>query len=300
VNATAMKPQVSVGLDQTRIGRPVKGVRVNLKGSYTLLPSSVGGQVVVSVGGQTVDRWPIDSTGEIDRWIDVADSGLQRYTNLDVAVDISGNTGRCGEFQPVTLTIDGATTVDSSAAEPPAPLGFQSLPQALMPRLQIGIGNDAFADTQRAAGVVEGLQRLSALPIDTEVVALSDAMGSQVPAVLISADSWDERRLALPVSSAADGELEVARLDGQPTTLRLDPGLRFGSLQTVYDADRTVLIATSNAPRGRRRRHDRSRKALQGIRRDHDPAGAARRAANQAEGLQLRPAFRHRRHRHDL
>ena len=126
VNATAMKPQVSVGLDQTRIGRPVKGVRVNLKGSYTPLPSSVGGLVVVSVGGQTVDRWPIDSTGEIDRWIDVPDSGLQRYTNLDVAVDISGNTGRCGEFQPVTLTIDGATTVDSSAAEPPAPLRFQS------------------------------------------------------------------------------------------------------------------------------------------------------------------------------
>ncbi|SEH93296.1 cellulose synthase subunit [Mycolicibacterium rutilum] len=249
VNATALKPQVTVGLDQTRLGRPVKGVRVHLKGSYTPLPASLGGQVVASVNGQTVDRWPIDASGAIDRWVDVPDELLQRYTNLGVAVDLSGNTGRCGEFQPVTLTIDGATTVETTQADPPVPAGFQSLPQAVMPRMLVGLGAD-FADTRRAVAIAEGLQRLSALPIDTEVVSVDDALATQSPALVVAADGWPGDRPELPVSSAADGELDVDRLDGERTTLRLDPGLRFGSLQTVSDDNRTVLVATSNGDAG--------------------------------------------------
>jgi hypothetical protein len=248
VNATALKPQVSVALDQTRLGRAVHGVRVQLKGSYTPLPASVGGQVVVSVGGQTVDRWPVDSGGGIDRWVSVPDEMLQRYTNLNVAVDVTGDTGPCGRFQPVTLTIDGATTVQSSAATPPVPAGFQSLPQALMPRVQVGIGEDAFADTARAATIVEGLQRLSALPMDTEVVPLQDAVASASPALVVEADGWDDDRIALPVAAGANGTLDVQRIadDGEATTLQLDPGQRLGSLQTVYDGRRTLLVATSN------------------------------------------------------
>lgn len=245
VNATALDPRVSVGLDQTRLGRPVSDVRVHLKGSYTPLPSSVAGQLIASVGGQTVGRWATDSSGAIDRWVDIPDALLQRYTNLDVAVDLTGNIGPCGQFQPVTLTIDGATTVQSTAANPPTPAGFQSLPQALMPRVQVGIG-DEFADARRAVGLMEGLQRLSALPIDTEVTSRDDAVSSTSPAVVVSADGWTDQNVTLPVNSVADGELEVDRLDGERSTLRLDPGLRFGSLQTVLDNGRTVLVATSN------------------------------------------------------
>jgi hypothetical protein len=252
VNATALKPQVSVALDQTRLGRPVRDVRVQLKGSYTPLPANVGGQVTASVGGQTVDRWPTDSSGTIDRWVGVPDEVLQRYTNLNVAVDITGDTGPCGRFQPVTLTIDGATTVQSSAANPTSSARFQALPQALMPRTQVGIGQDTFADTVRAATVVEGLQRLSALPLDAEVVPLQDALASTSPALLIAADGWTNDRIVLPVATGANSTLDVARLadDGEATTLQLDPGQQLGSLQTVVDGGRTLLIATSNGAAG--------------------------------------------------
>ena len=139
-----VQTQVVVGIDQTRLGRPVRDVRVQLKGSYTPLPSTVGGQIVVSTGGETIDQWAADSSGDIDRSMSIPQSELQRYTNLSVAVDIAGNTGQCGEFQPVTLTIDGATTIDSSAADPPDPAGFQSIPQALMPKVQVGIEPESF------------------------------------------------------------------------------------------------------------------------------------------------------------
>ncbi|WP_246241145.1 hypothetical protein [Mycolicibacterium madagascariense] len=252
VNATALTPQVSIALDQTRLGRSAHDVRVRLRGSYTPLPASVGGQLVAAIAGQTVDRWPADPSGAIDRWVDVPDRLLQRYTNLGVAMQISGNTGHCGDFQPVTLTIDGDTAVQSVRSTPPLPGGFQSLPQALMPRLEIGV-EDGFDDARRAVNILVALQRLSALPIDTAVTNLSDAAASANPAVLVSAGGWTNPRLKLPVSVDANARLTVGNPDGtgDPGTLTLDPAMAFGSLQTVLDGDRTVLVATSNGNPGR-------------------------------------------------
>jgi hypothetical protein len=247
LDATALEPQVSVGLDQTRLGRPAHDIRVRLLGSHTPLPSSIGGQLFASVGGQVVDRWPVDGTGTIDRWIDVPDRLLQRYTNLDVAIDISGDTGRCGEFQPISLTIDGDSPVVSTRANPPVPQGFQSLPQALMPRVDVGIGQD-FDNARRAVGILVGLQRLSALPIDTAVMTVDEAIASPNPAVVIEAVSWTHDELTLPVAGSSDGELTVQNADGsgEASTLALEPALGFASLQTVHSGARTVLVATSN------------------------------------------------------
>lgn len=245
--ATALAPQVNIALDQTRLGRSAHNIRVHLRGAYTPLPSSVGGQVVALVGGETIDRWSVDGTGIIDRWIDVPDRLLLRYTNLGVALNITGNVGQCGEFQPVTLTIDGDSAVESASASPPIPGGFQSLPQALMPRVEVGIA-DGFDDTRRAVGILAGLQRLSALPIDTAVVSVDEALASSNPAVLVEATSWTHDQVTLPVAGNSDGEITVqdANGSGENSTLQLNPALAFGSLQTVYDGKRTLLVATSN------------------------------------------------------
>ncbi|MGA5464283.1 hypothetical protein [Mycobacterium sp. NPDC050041] len=250
VNATGLSPQVSIGLDQTRLGRSARNVRVHLQGSYTPLPAQIGGQLVVAIGAETLDSWPAESSGRIDRWIDVPDQLLERYTNLGVALDISGNVGRCGEFQPITLTIDGDSEIRSERAQPPLPGGFQALPQALMPRVEVGIGED-FADTRRAVAILAGLQRLSGLPVDTAVTSVAEAAASPNPAVLINADEWTEDRITLPITANADGELTVenARGTGESGSLTITPAPAFGSLQTTYDGNRTVLVATSdNAP----------------------------------------------------
>lgn len=247
VNATALSPQVGIGLDQTRLGRAAHDVRVHLRGSYTPLPEAIGGQLVASIAGEAVDRWPADPSGTVDRWVDVPDRLLQRYTSLGLRLDIAGDTGRCGEFQPLTLTIDGDSPVLSSPAEPPVPGGFQSIPQSLMPRVAVGI-DGGFDDTRRAVAIMTGLQRLSALPIDTEVMPGVDAVAAEGPAVIVSAGGWTDDRIALPIAAGANGELSVERADspGETTTLTLDPMLGFGSLQVVHDGRRSVLVATSN------------------------------------------------------
>lgn len=247
VSAVALAPQVSIGIDQTRMGRPAKNVRMHLIGSYTPLPAVVSGRLLAIVGGETIDTWQVDERGIIDRWIDVPDRLLQRYTTVGISLNIAGNTGRCGEFQPLTLTIDGDSVVESSAAVPPTPAGLQSLPQALMPRTLIGIQPGVFADTVRATAIAVALQRLSALPIDTSVTGIDEALGAKLPAVIIAADEWDQPGVPLPIR-VDQGSLTVAgtSADGRPDTLTLDPELRFGALQAFYDGRRSLLVATSN------------------------------------------------------
>lgn len=248
LSAVALAPQVAIGIDQTRIGRPAKSVRVHLIGSYTPPPTSISARLVAIVGGETIDTWQVDDAGRIDRWIEVPDRLLQRYTTVGVALNVAGNTGRCGEFQPLTLTIDGDSAVESRAAVPPTPAGLQSLPQSLMPRTLIGIGPDAYADTVRATTIAVALQRLSALPIDTAVTGIDEALAAKTPAVIIAAGGWDHPDVRLPIR-ADQGRLTLdgVSADGQPDSLTLDPALRYGSLQAFFDGTRSLLVATSNA-----------------------------------------------------
>ena len=253
--STALRPRVSIALDQTQFGRSVHAVRVHLLGSYSPTPANIGGQIEVMVGQETIDAWPTDGHGVIDHWVDVPDRLLQRWTGLDVTLDVSGNVGRCGDFtiagagdQLLTLTIDGDSTVQSSPAKPPVPDGLRSVPQALMPKVQVGIEPHSFGDTVRAVEIMVGLQRISAIPIDTVVTGVQQAIDSPNPAVLIAADGWKHSDIVLPVSAGPSGPITINAYgsDGKPTTLALDPTLRFASLQTVFNRGRSLLIATSN------------------------------------------------------
>lgn len=248
-SATSLtRPRVNINVDQTRIGRPARQVRVNLKGSYTPLPQQLNGQVVVMANDEPIDRWAVEPGGVIDRWVDIPDRLLTRNTNLSVMINATGTTGQCGESLPLTLTIDGDTTVTSEPADPPIPPGFQSIPQAFLPRLQVGITDDAFADTSRAVTIIAGLQRLSAQPIDTAVVKLSDAVSAPAPAVLIAAKEWTDKSVTLPVQTG-EGDAVILRGTseaGDGVSVTLTPELPIGSLQTVRTGDRTVLVATSN------------------------------------------------------
>ncbi|MCH9720561.1 MAG: hypothetical protein K0U67_00725 [Actinomycetia bacterium] len=255
VNAVSLAPQVAIGLDQTRFGGSVHAIRVRLRGSYSPIPDDVGGQLVAAVDGETIDHWPAAAAGTIDRWVEIPDRLLRRFTTLTVSLNVSGNTGRCGDFHTpgagdrlLTLTIDGDSEVASRPAMPPQPGGLQSVPQVLMPRIAVGIGDDGFADTGRAVAIMVVLQRVAALPIETEVMSVREALDASGPAVLVSAAGWSDPGIVLPVAVPADGPITVTAFgpEGLPAALQLDPIAKFGSLQTVRDGDRTLFIATSN------------------------------------------------------
>jgi len=80
---------------------------------------------------------------------------------------------------------------------------------------------------------------------------LQQAIDSTQSAILVEPDGWTDSSIALPLSSK-DRQLTLTgvggddRGDEQAVTLTLDPAARFGSLQTVLDGQRTLLVATSN------------------------------------------------------
>ncbi|MGD9622073.1 MAG: hypothetical protein AB7G47_12740 [Mycolicibacterium sp.] len=240
-------PTVNITLEQTRFGHPTQGFRVHIMGSYTPVPPEFGARVTISVAGEILDSWPTDRNGAIDRWVNIPDRLVQRSTNLAIGIDTSGITGDCGDFRHITLAVRDSTVVESTPAQPPIPPGFPSLPQALMPSMQVGISDNRFADTVRATQILLGLQRISAVPLSIQLTSLQQAIESADPAILISADGWTDTSIALPVS-AEDNQLNLVgfRPGDQETTLTLDPGIRFGSLQTIFDGNRSLLIATSN------------------------------------------------------
>lgn len=241
------RPEVSIKIDQSQFAQPVGGIRVHLLGSHTPLAHNFNGEVIVSIGDMLLDRWPTNADGTIDHWVTIPDENLQRTTMLKVRMHTTGDPGHCNDYLNPMLRIDPDTEIQAIRSSPPAPPGFRSLPQALMPRVQIGIGDDAMGDTMRAAQIIVGLQRNSAIPLLVTLTSLKEAIDSQNPAVLISADGWTDQSLTLPFS-AEQGRLTIGTLDagGTFTELTLDPAIKWGSLQTLFDGRRSVLIATSN------------------------------------------------------
>lgn len=246
LTSVGVSPQVSIELDQTKFGHSTQGYRLHLMGSFTPIPRDLGAQMTASVDGQTIARWPAEGSGVIDRWVDIPDGMVDRYTNLMVGLDTAGDTGSCNDYRPINLVIGGNTVVLSTPSLPPIPGGFRAVPQSLMPEVQVGIGQNSLADTVRAAQITVGMQRLSAVPLMVKVTSVSQAMSSRNSAIIISPDGWSDKSIALPVSEN-DRTITVQGItpDSQAETLTLDPGAKFGSLQVVFDSQRTLLVATS-------------------------------------------------------
>jgi hypothetical protein len=246
-DAESLQPEVSVKVDQTRWAQSHSGIRVHLIGSYTPMPSNFNGELIAEIDKEVIDRWPFNPDGTIDRWVNIPNRLVQRSTELKVREHITGDPGHCNDFLNPELRIDGSTEIQVNRASPPIPPGFRSLPQALGLTVQIGIGDDRLADTVRAAKIIVGLQRNSTIPLVTKVTNLKDAINSKESAILISADGWTDQSLTLPFTADL-GHITIDGLyeSGEPTTLVLDPGIKSGSLQTLFDGQRSVLVATSN------------------------------------------------------
>ncbi|MEV6770181.1 hypothetical protein AB0N05_16310 [Nocardia sp. NPDC051030] len=240
--------RVDIGIDQARLGRAAKDVRVRLLGNYTPLPNTMNGQITVRVGSHQLDSWPVSGDGRIERWIDIPDEVLGRFTTLSVTLQQTGLAYGCGLEQPITLTIDPDSEVTSRIAKPPVPGGFQALPQGLLPQVDVGLRTPGFADTVRAATILNGLQRLTSVPMRPELVSFDTAVRSSKPAILITANGDVPASIRLPLAESED-VLTVSSHNAALAELKIDPAMPFGSLQTTWSNNRTVVVATStNAP----------------------------------------------------
>lgn len=241
---------VGFGLDQTRLGGPAHAVRFEVRGTYTPLPTNSGGRVVVRSGTTTIASWPADTSGSIDRWVDLPDRLLRRFVDLTVSIERGDDLGGCNQAQRISLSLDSAASVQFQHADPPVPTGLGSLPQTLQPRTQFAWTRGDLADVTRAITIAAGLQSLSATPLGVDVVPLREAQTSSTPAVIIDADGSAADMPPLPVTSRGD-VVTVDPMTADPDTaprrtVSLSPAVKMGALQVARNDGRTVLVASSN------------------------------------------------------
>lgn len=235
-------PQITVGIDQTRLGHPATGVRVQLTGTYTPIGS---GAISVRSGDRTIATIPTDGTGSFDTMVDLPDDVLRRYTGLTLTLENADTGFGCFNDHRSSLSLSSAGEITSGTADPP-PAGFVSLPQALLPWTQLAWTTGDIADVSRGVSIATALQRLSAMPLAITVVDMATAAGSAQPAILIAASGDRLPDLPLPVT-ADGGTLTVRSFDGREQQLTLTPQMQYGALQVVRDGGRTLLVANSTA-----------------------------------------------------
>ncbi|MFC7959282.1 hypothetical protein [Rhodococcoides kroppenstedtii] len=253
---------VTIPVDQTRLGRAGSTMRVHVLGTYTPLSTGVAGNIHVAVGDRDLDVRAADGSGVVDTWVDVPAESVERVTPVDVTLRTTGNGDACSTGGALTLTIDSGTTVTTSGGTPDTQ-GFASVPQSLMPTVDVALAQQTFANTARAITVLTGLQRLSARPLIPTVVPFDDVALSAEPAVVVAPDGLsafgpaaEEVRLplgttgttVLTLRGGADGARDTEGVQAvSDTRVTVDSTAPFASLQVLRQNGRTLVVATSTA-----------------------------------------------------
>lgn len=228
--------EVPIEVNQTQLGRPIRDLSAHLFGTYVPLPPSRSGILTVSLGGTQLASAPLDSSGKFDVRADVPNNLLSRFMTLTVALDITGDF-QCGTSDASSLTVDPRSTVASHLASPPLPGGFASLPQTLLPTVDVGLGDNGLGDLRRANQLLVQMQHSSYLPLQPRVRPLTEAATDTLPAILVAADGNLPQSVRQPLASADPALLALQGVAGTTP---------YGTLQVIEQGNRTVVLATSN------------------------------------------------------
>lgn len=228
--------EVPIEVNQTQLGRPIRDLSAHLFGTYVPLPPSRSGILTVSLGGTQLASAPLDSSGKFDVRADVPNNLLSRFMTLTVALDITGDF-QCGTSDASSLTVDPRSTVSSHLASPPLPGGFASLPQTLLPTVDVGLGDNGLGDLRRANQLLVQMQHSSYLPLQPRVRPLTEAATDTLPAILVAADGNLPQSVRQPLASADPALLALQGVAGTTP---------YGTLQVIEQGNRTVVLATSN------------------------------------------------------
>ena len=225
------EPQVGVNLDQTRLGRPVRDVQVHLIGSYATARRDRRGRwwspsaARPSPAGRPSSERPGGPLGRGSQFDAAAPHDAQRAGE---------HRRQHGPMRRVPAHHADDRRRERRADHFGRTAGadrLQSLPQG--PDAQ-GAGRSATTAASRTPRgpllIMTGLRVVGASHRHRGGCPLADALKSPSPAVLISPDGWDHPELPLKVTApdTVPTTLNVVDDDGNPTTLTLQPGVRFG------------------------------------------------------------------------
>ena len=237
---------VSFGLDQARLGGRPSKLGFDLRATYTPLPSSIGGLLGLYAGSTLVASWPTSRSGQLRTHVDVPARDLTRFTTFSLNLSLTGNTGQCGDQVTDTLTIDPQSSVSVDLATSGL-VGFQSLPQSLVPTFDVAIAADDFTSLVRTNDIVDGLQRETSIPLSPQLVTPAEALAARVPALVVYPTSDAPASVDLPLRHADASQYTESAPAGTTASGSVTAPVLLGCIQVADDVahQRVLVVATS-------------------------------------------------------
>lgn len=227
---------VPLQFSQAQLGRAVANLSLNLFGTYVPLPTSRSGTLSVNMGTTRLASVPLDPSGKFDLNVAVPAGLLTRSIAMSVDIDVTGDFA-CGVSDGSALNVDPRSTISSDVAASPLPGGFQSLPQTLLPTMNVGLKDGGLDDLRRAALIIVEQQRMSYAPLVPQVIAFDDAAKVEMPTLLVAAEGGAPSTLKLPLDSV---DPVLLTMNGVASNAPI------ATLQTAQVGGKAVLVASTN------------------------------------------------------
>lgn len=244
---------VRVGIDRSKLRTFSGEVEMHLTGTYTPLPVQNSGQITFSVGDRILDSFVPDASGTFDRQFTIPGELLDRYTEVVVEYRSTGEV-HCATTQPIGLTVDPDSVVNSKHSNVPVLSGFQTLPQGFQPSVDVALSQGDAADLSRAVSLLVGIQSLSSQRIRPHLVSWDEALTSERPTIFVDATGENLDQVPSYVAQH-ENTLEITNEDNrteenEAITKSLEINSKFvaGVIQAVWDREqnRVVVVASSS------------------------------------------------------
>ena len=233
--------QFVVHFAQSDFGQMIDQARLHVSGTYTPVPSGAAASLSVYFNDTLVATKLADRSGTFRVAPVISATALRRDNTVEVRFQYVPADGPCARADvPVDVQLSADASVETHAGVS-LPVGFQRLPQALLPDSDCAFDVSDPVALAAAVEVFAGLQRLSRVPFVPRVVSLGQVVNGTRPAVIITSDPAAIRGLHPTVDlGVAAPDLTVSA-----SGAHVDLGVSSGVAEVFTNRGRAILAVVT-------------------------------------------------------
>jgi hypothetical protein len=225
---------------QAQFGGMVSQLTAHVSGQVSPTPTTSSVSVLLVLNGHLLTSQVLGDSTTFNLSAVAPSQALARDNTLDVEVQYQPQGGVCtANVLPLTAELSGGSSVEATLG-PSLPLGFQRVPQALLPDFDLAVGSLTPSPVRAALQLVAALQRMTTAAIVPTVVPLDQVSGSSLPAVICTTDPGQVQELHPTVDLRGSGQITID-VGGRQLVVGTAPALA----QVFTSGDRTLLVAES-------------------------------------------------------
>ncbi len=234
---------IALGLDEASFGGLVTSLDVHLQAEYTPPGPNEKATAMATVGSTVLGSWTLNGSGQLSQEFTIPHPAISRSTPLALVVSYWPVGGCNNGGRVMTFTVDPRSWV-SATMESGGAGGFPALPTAMLPSFQVALADNTAVELDSAVQVVAGMQQMSSVLLDPNVVALSTATGSKLPVLVVGSSEVLRAHFSPPLASLSTTTLEAEFHE----PMSADVSLPIAALQ-VFDQSshqRTVVMVSTS------------------------------------------------------